>query len=291
MGFASAAGPHGSFDFKELRASYPLQLLVRFDRARQSLIYEAFEFEPESVASFADKLAAGIPPVSIEELRQIEGLLKRTKHQCSRMDDYMSRHMSRGVVKGQDASLPEYDQDVPFLLKCSAYGPEALHRLASWIRFRKSIQRRVRFPVAAITGIRLVTFDVARPHADLPAAKGDLDYSLLGTPSDEAEAENTRVAVVAELGDGTEIGPLSMLVIETASNGANIGASFAATQLLPVSVIKRKRVTCGDWTGSFSSSTRHYLIGDQIEMEELLMYLAHVSPHLASLLHVRAADR
>jgi hypothetical protein len=54
--------------------------------------------------------------------------------------------------------------------------------------------------------------------------------------------------------------------------------------VLPASNQAKKRVMCGEWINGFSNSTRHYLLGDQVEMEELVKYLAHVSPHLKSLL-------
>ena len=50
-------------EVRTLRASYPMQLLVRFDAGRQNLCYDVFEFEP-TLPSVSKAAFASTPPTS-----------------------------------------------------------------------------------------------------------------------------------------------------------------------------------------------------------------------------------
>jgi len=266
--------------FTQLRASYPFQLLTRYDRGRDMLIYEAFEYKPMLLCNFEKLLASGIAPVTPRELRQIEKLIRVTNRERSELLKMMEGNMTDGKIK----LLPP---ELSHMQKCEQYGCDFLFPIVSYIRFQKSIQRRVRFNVSEITGIRLVAFDFQRPNAMMPPAKGSISLDCIGrTGSDE-----DRTAIGPELGHGDDVGPLAMLVIETSGN---IDAmTFSSMTVSPASCRTRQRIPTPDWTeDKISRSTRHYLVGDMCEMKELLNYLAYVSTHIAKLLGLnQAVDR
>ncbi|KAJ1397813.1 hypothetical protein B484DRAFT_406853, partial [Ochromonadaceae sp. CCMP2298] len=248
-------------------------LLVRFDRGRQALVYDCFDFQPPLLCNFQSDLDAGRAPVDVTELARIEDLLHRTRQQRDSMAEHLARTLSHTE-------------------RCAAYGASTLVPLASWIRYRQSAARRARFPVSAIAGARLVAFNATRPNDHLPPAEGaEASMESLGQPSSShRDEEDPRVAVGAELGgnpggDHSDVGPLAVLVLELAGVGAEV-CSYAAMQLWPTQRGQRVRTACGDWTPSAACSRarRHYLVGDLCEMRELCNYLASESPHLARLL-------
>lgn len=92
----------GDPPFAMLRAAYPLQLLVRFDRGRQLLVYEAFENRPPLKCTIKAQLDAGVAPVTAQELRAIEGLLKRTSHQRESMGRMLAGMMATAGAGDDD---------------------------------------------------------------------------------------------------------------------------------------------------------------------------------------------
>ena len=133
-----------------LRAAYPLQLLVRFDRGRQLLVYEAFEFKPLLACQVKADLDTNEVPVTADELRAIDSLVKRTGRQRESMGSFLGGMTAAAGM----ASMPSPPTDLPHLERCQAYGADALAPLAGWVRFRQSVVRRVRVPVSSIKGAR-----------------------------------------------------------------------------------------------------------------------------------------
>jgi hypothetical protein len=330
-----------------LRACYPMQLLVRFDAGRQMLCYDAFEFEPTlpsvSKAAFAAPSLAsggggssgggggrGGGPESLvtrTELRRVESLIKRTKKQMTAVYGAFSNFLvdgGGGALVGTDAELAVPPRDLPFSERLRLHGETAVRILGDWVKFRHSLVRRVRFPVSAVIGARLVIFERGastsgggaaaadgadvdglevvdlrqRPNGHLPAASdahGKL--SDLGKPAeDQGYGEGERVAQgVAELAGSPELEPLALLVLELelgapSSTAASV-LDFAAAKLWPTNRTERIRAKIPDWTpgGIASRARRHYLLGDKEEMLELCNYLAQQSPHLGTLLRPRTA--
>ncbi len=83
IGFAEPADGEAAdgTTFTQLRAAYPLQLLVRFDRGRQMLVYEAFEYKPLLHCEVEAELKAGRAPVDEREMQAINSLVRRTREQ------------------------------------------------------------------------------------------------------------------------------------------------------------------------------------------------------------------
>ena len=245
------------------------------------LIYEAFEYKPMLICNFKKLLASGVAPVTPKELRKVEKLIKKTNKTRMELLKLM------GGNGTDDFKIKLLPANLSHMQKCEQYGCDFLFPIVSHIRFQKSIQRRVRFSVSEIIGIRLVAYDFQRPNAMMPPAKGSLGIDSLGRTGSNED----RVAVGPELGHGDDVGPLAMLVIETSGNVDTM--TFSSMCVSPTSTYEnRQRKPTSDWTqDKISHSTRHYLVGDMCEMKELLNYLAHVSTHIATLLGLDNQDR
>jgi hypothetical protein len=165
-------------NFSQLYASYQMQLLVRFDRGRQALIYEAFEYKPVLLSTFEAALAADQAPVTEDELLQVEDLLKRTSLNVDKLFGMMRTFPGGGTDMGS-GKIEIPPRHLPHIERCRQYGAEVLHIISSWIRYKHSIVRRIRFPVSAIVGATLVECDLERPYAHLCPAKGQVPFELV----------------------------------------------------------------------------------------------------------------
>jgi hypothetical protein len=274
-----------------MNAAYQMQLLVRYDRGRDCLMYDCFEYLPITKSEFIANSAAG-NGVTKTEMIEVEALLKKTRKQ--------TRHIQsmRSGDDGEDeeplrrgASLEE---------RIDYHGLQNLHYAVSYIRFKKSKCHRVRFPLSAVCGARLLGYDYKRPYAqksEYPIGlTGDTKSSHLGErdemeedveePEEEEEPRFAKKGTFEWGHDAVE--PLGVLVLEFPHRGGNItGKSFSDMTLYTEHRRGRVRVpSARDWTpnAAFSSSTRHYICGDMSEMVELCQFLCQESPHIASLL-------
>ena len=80
----------GSPTVTTCRACYPLQLLVRYDEAREALVYDMFDFKPmtkfEWDYAWAGFTLGTLPaPVSAEEMKRIEHLIRYTRWQRTKV--------------------------------------------------------------------------------------------------------------------------------------------------------------------------------------------------------------
>ncbi|CAE8627890.1 unnamed protein product [Polarella glacialis] len=260
---------------KGLRAAYPMQLLVRFDRGRQTLIYDAFEFSPTTATAFDADAKAG-DPVSVQELHQIERILKQKKRKLTAM---MGDEMPREPDAEQHSA------------RWKQHGVQKLYPLAEWLRFKTSHVRRARFPVAAICGARLLIIDKPPPHGDLPPARGDMSVASLGQVGPDSGSDNMRALSGSFAARGPELEPLGLLIFELSQCGAHIVAAFAHTRVWSTHRANRRRKQCEDWTpdGVFSRARRHYILGDASEIVELSKALSEAFPHIAQLLRGSSA--
>ena len=272
----SLAAPSTSgVDMTGLRAAYPFQLLVRIDAGREALIYDAFEYLPTPVAAFEMDSARG-DPVTPSELGQIEQLLKRHYRKVSLL-----------VGSQNDDGIRT---EGPHAERCRQHGSR-LHPLAEWNRFKNSRVRRVRFPVSAICGARLLIQNSSRPHESLPAARGAFSVSSLGQRSADSH-EGWRALPGTMAAMGPELEPLGVLVLELSQIGMHSEAVFAEMPVWALHKDSRLRRPCSDWTpdNGFSRSRRHYIVGDASEMIELSKALATTFPHFAQLLRMSPSD-
>jgi len=275
-----------------LRAAYPMQLLVRHDPGRQQLIYDAFEHKPVLKAEFDEAWeqfeAGGEPPVTEAEMKDVERILKTTKQQA--------RAMLQMMGGGGPGALPGAARGLSPPHRRMHYGRQVLFILSAHVHFKNSLLRRVRFPLSAVCGARVITVDYQRPNRDLAPARGNCSLSQLGQPSDRAlrqyamddepvpspEDGGPRVAVGSQLcGDALE--PMGVLILELASDAE---LSFAATRLCPAKRRDQCRVVDADWTpqAMASKARRHYIVGDASEIAELSNYLAKESSVMKKLL-------
>ena len=259
-----------------LRAAYPFQLLVRFDSGRQALIYDAFEYVPAMQVSEDTKAEHLVSP---DELRGIEGILKRHRRQLARL-------------VGEQLDLQQLPAS--HAERCRQHGAKKLRQLLEWVRFKTSKVRRVRFPVSAVCGARLVVLESAhssRPNGNLPPARGSLPLSSLGQRSADSHKGWRALPGTAAAG-GPELESLAVLVLELSQLGTHSKADFAEMPVWATHRNKWLRKPCQDWTpdGIFSRARRHYIVGDASEMTELSKALATASPHLARFLRMPPPD-
>eukprot|EP00435_Cladocopium_sp_Y103_P047466 s2330_g13.t5 len=266
------AAPGGSV--KGLRAAYPYQLLVRFDAGRQVLIYEAFDYLPRTPTHF-EMDAKDKDPVTPVELRKIEEIIKRGQ---------------RSVLSIL-GSVPEAPSATAHSERCQEHGIKKLYPLAEWLRFKKSKVRRIRFPLSAICGARLVVLEANRPNGNLPPARGCFPISSLGRRGMDSY-KNWRALPGTSAACGSELEPLGLLVLELTQLGMHSGADFAEMPVWATHKDRRLRKACPDWTpeSSFSQGKRHYILGDASEIIELGKALATASPALARLLRMSLPD-
>ena len=260
-----------------LHAAYPMQLLVRFDAGRQALIYDAFDFKPCLACDF------DTASVTAAELKAAEDLMKRTRRQ---------RQQMAMVMPGLSEEPRPPAKDLPHAERLAAYDAETLRALVNWVRYKHSTVWRVRVPLSGVCGARLVTLDVARPHAALPPAVGQLPLSKLGTradsgdPCSNAYGRRARKPTGSEI-SGADIEPIAVLVLELSGRGADVGASFASMQVYPAARQQRgSRSPSADWTPKMGASraTRHYIVGDASEVVELANFLSAQNDALRRLL-------
>lgn len=263
------AAPGGSV--KGLRAAYPYQLLVRFDAGRQVLIYEAFDYLPCTPTVF-EMDAKDKDPVTPAELRKIEEIIKRNQRSISTL---------LGSVPEEAPSATAHSE------RCQEHGIKKLYPLAEWIRFKKSKVRRIRFPLSAICGARLVVLEANRPNGNLPPARGSFPSNSLGRKGADSY-KNWRALPGTSAACGSELEPLGLLVLELTQLGMHSGADFAEMPVWATHKDRRLRKACPDWTpeASFSQGKRHYILGDASEIIELGKALATASPALARLLRM-----
>lgn len=202
------AAPGGSV--KGLRAAYPYQLLVRFDAGRQVLIYEAFDYLPCTPTVF-EMDAKDKDPVTPAELRKIEEIIKRNQRSISTI---------LGSVPEEAPSATAHSE------RCQEHGIKKLYPLAEWIRFKKSKVRRIRFPLSAICGARLVVLEANRPNGNLPPARGSFPSNSLGRKGADSY-KNWRALPGTSAACGSELEPLGLLVLELTQLGTHSGADFA----------------------------------------------------------------
>ena len=149
-------------DFKEfemLKASYPTQLLVRFDPEKKYLLYEAFDFLPQLEKSLK------FETVTPEELQKIEFIVRQYNAMESPEANENSYEVlmerSNARAEGREPNLPEPDiVDIPspslsHSEKCQHYGAKLISLLLNWIRWKESTLRRVRFSIEEIVELSL----------------------------------------------------------------------------------------------------------------------------------------
>ena len=276
----------------EMRASYPGQLLVRIDKAGGNIIYDCFEFKPLYKDAFSTQMqlareGAGEWPISADELKQAERIMANSPSLG------MFHHMLP-VLRSETGQLVHVhdigpiDRDASISDRCKRLGTTRLHVLTNWIRFQKSRLMRVRFPMDAICGARLVTIDYDRPHQDIPPVVRRLSTSQLGEHGDSDDSNIAEPGTMEACNEDLE--PLGVLVLEFSQAGANMSNNpnpFCSTVIWPKNWRDRKRrLVEADWTPdmAFSKSTRHYIVGDASEIVELANALMEVSPRLKAML-------
>lgn len=146
-----------------LRSSYPMQILIRFDEARQYLSYEAFEHEKSDDEPLSEKYLKG----------HIGRMLSSAPNAVMEVLGLLGLH-SVG---------DNNDSDLDLILK----DKESMKNFENSIRFKNSHIYRARFDVSSICAARLIVLDCkARPNASSnPYVEGKLKVSDLGTCDDE----------------------------------------------------------------------------------------------------------
>ena len=283
------AAPGGA-DVAGFHASYPCQLLVRHDPAGERLVYDFCDHKPTLAPAFEAAWAAfdAAPDdealrdavATVPELDAIDAVCKATKRQRVTMSGIMLRH-GRGGYGVNDSDDDDEDplarapRGSSHEARLRALGPGALQVLADHVRWKRSVSRRFRVDLATLVGARVVALDAARPNGGLPVpknAQGTLTVDDLGTHSREREGDRDPGRVAEGLiAMGADLEHAAVLCLDFSTPAS----AFAATPVLPRRKDKRVRVACDDWTGgAASAATRHYVVGDRSEIEELANALA-----------------
>jgi hypothetical protein len=265
---------------QHLKASYPMQFAVRVDIGRQALMYEWFDYVPETNEGFS------LDQISPTELKQMERMIeKNSKRNRGGGHDWMTQ-----MIGGRGGPVRLAKRDLSVSERIKHYGKDTLLPLWNFMKYRESVARRVRFPLKSISGARVLVYDYERPHA----SKIHPDYvDIYGRPAwqtqvgtlpnnDGDDGEVQRCATGLEATNQLE--PLAMLVLEL-DNITN--HSFAARYVKPAAKNKKKdRISVHDWSPnqSISSARRHYIVGDKSELVELAQFLIHKSDHMSELL-------
>ena len=312
-----------------LRAAYQMQLLVRIDKGRQAIVYDAFDHLPTTETAWKAMQESEQDLVTPSELKKIERTLKATGSQSGIVSAMLQANFGgeNDEDDGEEERPAVLPRDRPHAERVAHHHPAMLLPLLNMLRFKQSHCFRARVPMSLACGARLLIVGFDRPHADLPALSSGLHVPISslgrGPPGDgqvessdsgselededededdgdddgdgeQRQRQRSRYSDRARPGSfehcGAEIEPLGILVLEFPTRGAN--ASFAATKLYPSSRAARKRVPCADWTpGAIcSDATRHYIVGDKSEIVELAKSLAESSEHLAALLRSDLSD-
>jgi hypothetical protein len=147
-----------SVEVTDLCASYPLQLLVRYDKGRDSLIYDCFDFLPKSRSKYRQDMQSGTD-VSIKNLKEVERLLKKTANSRYSFIAMQSRFSDNADDPGPTALTPPAPADISHHEKLQHYGIDRLYSLSEYVRFKESTCHRVRFALSELCGARMLGFD------------------------------------------------------------------------------------------------------------------------------------
>jgi hypothetical protein len=284
-GGANVAGFH---------ASYPCQLLVRHDPAGERLVYDFFDHKPILAPTFAaawaafdanpDDAALRDAVATVPELDDIDVICKSTRGKRVGISGDIAMMFSRGMGGDDDDDddgrprdpLARAPRGSSHELRLTTYGAASLKVLVEHVRWKRRFSRRFRVDLATLVGARVVLLDAARPNGGLPLPenKHGLTVDDLGTHSREREEwGDGDLGRVAEglIAMGADLEATAVLCLDF----SRPASAFAATPVLPRRKDKRVRVACGDWTGgAASTATRHYVVGDRSEIEELANSLA-----------------
>mmetsp|Transcript_11957 Transcript_11957/g.35944 ORF Transcript_11957/g.35944 Transcript_11957/m.35944 type:complete len:831 (+) Transcript_11957:68-2560(+) len=278
-----------------VHAAYPCQILLRYDAARHRLCYDVADFKPITKVAFRrafDLAVASDQPDAVAtaaELKAVDALVRKsekTRQDLHRMATGFAESLDEDDLSSsevQEEEDPHFlrasPRDASSLEKLQHYGADALWTLLHHVRWKASWVRRVRVDLHAVVDAKVYALDALRhPNGDVFEPRDNkhgLTVQDLGTPSREPlnddDEEDRRVATGLIAKDHTLETP-AVLILQF----SDPAPSFAATQVWPPSVQKRARVACEDWTpGQIASrSTRHYVVGDSSELQELTDFLA-----------------
>jgi hypothetical protein len=283
FGIAFAAAAVASTEepsFHELKAAYPLQLSVRLDDERLQLIYDCLTFCPHA---WHPELS---PMPSMRERAVFDLMQLPFEREVDRDAEY--DRLQRDPALDEEVSCPpardsEQFQRQRMVQKLACHASDLLY---------ESRTARVRFPIAAIVGARIVT-------------------TQRETMSDPGILESRNVAcLILELNDGdvdgedNTAGRKKMTKKKTAASMSRM-CSFAVCDVHAPGMLRNSReemmrrasrqadgrrepnfVTSEDWTPHriASRASRHYITGARAEVVELATKLAAVSPAVAAML-------
>lgn len=297
-----------------LHAAYPCQLLVRYDPSNHALIYDAFDFKPVLRGgfrrAFESAVADGASDATISavattrELRDIASFVKRTRKKRQALTNMLTNMFKTALPGGiaDDGGQTNEQLDLPpeattDAQKMRAYGYAALRMLLNHVRWKKSACWRVRVGMDKLTAARVVTVPAPHPHGSLPPPVCTPGVEALGKPSEDSltealeKGEDTSKLRVAEglIATGAELEATAVLVLDFA---AGADAVFAKTIVTSVSRHDRIRAEVPDWTPEkvATDATRHYIVGDQSEIEELVAFLAAKEPSFKALLEKQPVE-
>mmetsp|Transcript_18721 Transcript_18721/g.47984 ORF Transcript_18721/g.47984 Transcript_18721/m.47984 type:complete len:628 (+) Transcript_18721:55-1938(+) len=230
----------------ELVAAYPGQLCVRVDPVRKMLIYDACDFLPELITEFF--------PVTQRRAYDVCQAWKRLTSQLDHnrspvpylQEVLLHSHMLRKAQQARqhwDAPEPKNPSQ---RVKVPPGKHMMLYHKAMFCALCESSVHRVRFPLAAVVGLRL--------QRGKPPAAVD-----------------------------THLTPPHVLILELRSPVPADGIATRKTN--PENLEKGDFATCPDWTpgATASRATRHYIYGKPKELTELGLYLLEICPELKAM--------
>lgn len=246
-----------------LQAAYALQLSVRIDcagsgaardSAEPALVYDCYSHKPARACPDVNQDDAPLP-------------ILRDYLRCERSLNVVGFMLSGGRAEPlSDDDDPKMDRPLELNSNAEEGQPgaekRALNRLSAWHQAALGAAMyarlmRVRVPLSAVVGLRLVTLDGA----------------------------------AADAGDASACDGLAVLVLQLDRPPSRTDGFFARRIVaLNPSYMEFNRVA--DWTPgeAASAATRHHVIGSLAEMRNLAAHLGAISPAIARMLRADGED-